>query len=277
MNEWVVNESIEDIVEPLAEALQHSRRLVALTGAGISTESGIPDYRSPGGVWNKHTPIYYADFVRNPAVRRRYWARSLNGYPRFRDAYPNKGHQALAGLEHAGKLHYIITQNVDRLHIKAGSSRVLELHGENSSVHCIACGYTEPRGETQARLEWENRHLRLPADETGEANDVIVPLCPKCGGLVKPAVVFFGESVPHEKTQKAFDLVGESDALLVVGSSLTVWSGYRLARAAREAGKPLYILNMGPTRADAEATLKVEAPAGEALTIIAEQLLNGMR
>jgi NAD-dependent SIR2 family protein deacetylase len=260
-------------VLPLAEALASSRRLVVLTGAGISTESGIPDYRSPDGVWNKHTPIYYADFVRNPAVRRRYWARSLNGFPRFRDAIPNAGHVALAGMEQAGRLHCLVTQNVDRLHTKAGSRRVIELHGENSSVHCIECGYMEPRAETQERLEWENRHVRLPADETGDAIEVVVPLCPKCGGLVKPAVVFFGESVPQDKTQKAFEAVDESDALLVVGSSLTVWSGYRLAKAARQAGKPLYILNIGPTRADAESTLKVEAPAGAALSLIAERML----
>jgi NAD-dependent SIR2 family protein deacetylase len=269
MNQRVENEAIESTVMPLAEALACSRKLVALTGAGISTESGIPDYRSPDGVWTKHTPIYYADFVRNPAIRRRYWARSLNGFPRFRDALPNEGHHALAALERAGRLHYIVTQNVDRLHTKAGSHRVIELHGENSSVHCIECGHVEPRTDTQARLEWENRHLRLPADETGDATDVIVPLCPGCGGLVKPAVVFFGESVPHDKTQKAFEVVAESDALLVVGSSLTVWSGYRLARAASEAGKPLYILNIGPTRADKEATLKIEAPAGAALSVIA--------
>lgn len=272
MYQPVADENIESVVIPLAEALARSRKPVALTGAGISTESGIPDYRSPDGVWNKHTPIYYADFVRNPAIRRRYWARSLNGFPRFRDAQPNDGHLALAAMEHAGRLHYLVTQNVDRLHTKAGSRRLVELHGENSSVHCIECGYSEPRTETQARLEWENRHLRLPADETGDATDVIVPLCPKCGGLVKPAVVFFGESVPQDKTQIAFEAVGECDALLVVGSSLTVWSGYRLARAAREAGKPLYILNIGPTRADSEATLKVEAPAGAALKMIAEQM-----
>jgi NAD-dependent SIR2 family protein deacetylase len=269
MHEIGTTEMIESTVLPLAEALSRSRRLTVLTGAGISTESGIPDYRSPEGVSTKHTPIYYADFVRNPAVRRRYWARSLNGFPRFRDALPNAGHMALSTMEREGRLHYIVTQNVDRLHSKAGSSRVIELHGENSSVHCIECEYTEPRGETQARLEWENRHLRLPADETGDATDVVVPLCPRCNGLVKPAVVFFGESVPPDKTQKAFEVVADADALLVVGSSLTVWSGYRLARAARQAGKPLYILNIGPTRADAEATLKVEAPAGAALNMIA--------
>jgi NAD+-dependent protein deacetylase sirtuin 4 len=149
---------------------------------------------------------------------------------------------------------------------------VVELHGENSTVHCIECGYREPRTETQARLEWENREVRLPADETGEAIDIKVPHCPRCGGLVKPAVVFFGEAVPVEVVDKAFSVVGEGDALLVVGSSLTVWSGYRLARAAREQGKPLYILNIGPTRADAEADLKVEAPAGATLALIADRI-----
>lgn len=276
MNERIELESTESGVLLLAEALGRARRLVALTGAGVSTESGIPDYRSPEGLWSKQTPIYYADFVRNPAVRRRYWARSLNGYPKFRHAQPNEGHKALAAMEAAGRLHYLVTQNVDRLHTKAGSRKVVELHGENSIVQCIECGYKEARTETQARLEWENRHLRLPADELGDAEGVVVPFCPRCEGLVKPAVVFFGEAIPQETAQKASDVVGESDALLVVGSSLMVWSGYRLARAAREQGKPLYILNIGPTRADSEATMKVEAQAGAALRWIAEYLGAGL-
>lgn len=263
---------IESLVAPLVEAMSRTHRLVALTGAGISTESGIPDYRGPQGMWAKHTPIYFADYVRNPAVRRRYWARSLNGYSRFRDAQPNRGHIALAEMERAGRLHYLITQNVDRLHIKAGSQRVVELHGENSTVQCISCDFNEPRHETQKRLEWDNRHLRLPADEVGDGEGVIVPACPRCGGWLKPAVVFFGEQVPADKTERAMQAVAECDALLVVGSSLTVWSGYRLARTVSQGGKPLYILNMGPTRADAEATLKVEAPAGEALSLIAREL-----
>jgi NAD-dependent SIR2 family protein deacetylase len=264
-----VDLDVENGVEQLADALALTRRLVVLTGAGISTESGIPDYRSQNGVWSKHTPIYYADFVRNPAVRRRYWARSLNGYPRFRDAYPNTGHVALASMERTGRLHYLITQNVDRLHTKAGSTRIVELHGENSTVQCISCDFREPRAQTQKRLEWDNRHIHLPADELGDAEDVIVPTCPLCGSWLKPAVVFFGESVPADKTERAMQAVAECDALLVVGSSLTVWSGYRLARAARASDKPLYILNIGPTRADNEATLKVEAPAGAALSLIA--------
>lgn len=265
-------QNIAQEVRLLAEALSNTHRLVALTGAGISTESGIPDYRSPNGLWSKQAPIYYSDFVRNPAVRRRYWARSLNGYRRFRDAQPNIGHRALALMEKAGRLHYLITQNVDRLHTRAGSQRVVELHGENSTVHCIECDYREPRTQTQERLEWENRHLRLPADETGDAEEIKAPLCPVCGGLVKPGVVFFGEPVPADLTSKAFDMVEEAGALLVVGSSLTIWSGYRLARAAREQGKSLYILNIGPTRADEEATLKVEAPAGETLRAIAGEM-----
>lgn len=265
-------EDIQDLVAPLAQALAAAQRLVALTGAGISTESGIPDYRGPQGVWAKHTPIYYADYIRSAAVRRRYWARSLNGYSRFRDAQPNRGHLALAAMEHAGRLHHLITQNVDRLHVKAGSKKVVELHGENSTVQCVLCDFKEPRPETQKRLEWDNKDLPLPADEVGQGEGVIVPTCPRCGGWLKPAVVFFGEQVPAEKTAAAFNAVAECDALLVVGSSLTVWSGYRLARAARQDGKPLYILNMGQTRADAEATMKVEAPAGAALSLIAAAL-----
>jgi NAD-dependent SIR2 family protein deacetylase len=272
MYELANMENIEESVEPLAGALADAQRPVALTGAGISTESGIPDYRSAGGLWTRHTPIYYADYVRNPAVRRRYWARSLNGYPRFRDARPNAGHRAMAALEAAGRLHWLITQNVDGLHRKAGSRRMTELHGENSVVQCIACGQREPRVETQARLEWENRHVRLPADEAGEAAEITVPVCTHCGGLIKPAVVFFGETVPPEDVEQAARAVAECDALLVVGSSLTVWSGYRLARQAREEGKPLYILNIGPTRADGEATLKLEVAAGAGLECLARRL-----
>jgi NAD-dependent SIR2 family protein deacetylase len=265
-------ENMNSLVEPLAEALDRVEDLVALTGAGISTESGIPDYRGPGGLWARHTPIYYADFVRNPAVRRRYWARSLNGYSRFQSAQPNAGHKALAAMESAGRLHHLVTQNVDRLHTLAGSKRVTELHGENSHVHCIECNYKEPRSQTQARLEWDNRHLRLPADEIGDAEDVQVPLCPRCEGLLKPTVVFFGETVPVEVAQRSMQALSEAGALLVVGSSLTVWSGYRLVRAARDAGKPVYVLNLGPTRADGEVTMKVEAPAGAALGAIASRM-----
>jgi NAD+-dependent protein deacetylase sirtuin 4 len=262
-------ESITNVIAPMAEALTRSKRLVVLTGAGISTESGIPDYRGSDGLWTRHTPIYYADFVRNPAVRRRYWARSLNGYRRFRDAQPNSGHLALAAMERAGRLHWLVTQNVDRLHTRAGSRRVIELHGENSTVQCIKCDYREPRSQTQARLEWDNRHLHLPADETGDAEDVVAPLCPQCGSLLKPTVVFFGETLPSDVVQRSFDAVAAGDALLVVGSSLTVWSGYRLVRAACDEDKPVYIINIGETRADNEATLKIEAPAGEALSSIA--------
>lgn len=256
----------------LADSLSRAQRLVVLTGAGISTESGIPDYRGTNGVWSKTTPIYYADFVRNALIRRRYWARSLNGYHRFRDASPNAGHTALAAMQSAGRIHGLITQNVDRLHTLAGTRDVVELHGENSQVQCIACDYREPRTQTQARLEWENRHVRLPVDETGDCADVQWPTCPICGDLVKPAVVFFGESVPVDVAQRAMDLVHDGDALLVVGSSLTVWSGYRLVRAARGYGHPVYILNLGPTRGDSDASLKVEAPAGQGLAFIARHM-----
>jgi NAD-dependent SIR2 family protein deacetylase len=259
-------------LQTMAEALRPAARIVALTGAGISTESGIPDYRSPNGVWSKQAPIYYADFVRSEAVRRRYWARSLNGYSRFRQAQPNRGHLALARLEGAGRLHALITQNVDRLHTLAGSRRVIELHGNNASVRCIQCGYIEPRKETQARLEWENRHVRLPADDTGDALDVVPPTCPQCAGLVKPAVVFFGETLPPDTVVEASEGVAEADALLVVGTSLTVWSGYRLVRQARAAHTPVYMINIGPTRADAEVAMKIEAPAGEALEQLATYL-----
>jgi NAD-dependent SIR2 family protein deacetylase len=177
-------------------------------------------------------------------------------------------------MEEAGRLHYLVTQNVDRLHTRAGSRRVIELHGENSTVECIACDYREPRQETQARLEWENRHVRLPVDDAGDASEIAVPACPRCAGLVKPAVVFFGETLPPETVAHASQVVTEGDALLVVGSSLTVWSGYRLVRQGRDEGKPVYIVNLGPTRADDIATLKVEMAAGEALEMLAGTLLE---
>ena len=270
--------------EPIAEFIARARRLVVLTGAGCSTESGIPDYRSPGGAWTRHKPIYYAAFVRSAEVRRFYWARSYRGWPRFDAARPNAAHRALAELESQGRVHQLITQNVDDLHQEAGSRAVVQLHGRNRLVICLACGGELAREEMQARLTERNAEWlaaapwhRLEADDADFAPDgdadvapdvvgnFVVPDCHRCGGVLKPNVVFFGESVPRDKVDYAFRRVDEAGALLVAGSSLTVWSGYRFVKRAAERGLPIAIVNIGPTRADDLATLKVEAKCGEVL------------
>jgi NAD-dependent SIR2 family protein deacetylase len=272
----------------LERFLESARRLVVLTGAGCSTESGIPDYRSPGGAWTRHKPIQYGAFVRSAEVRRFYWARSFRGWPRFAAATPNRAHRALAELEARGRVHQLITQNVDDLHQEAGSRAVVQLHGRNRVVVCLDCRGEFPREAMQERLATLNAGWlaaapwdRLRADEAdfapdGDAEvgkeviaDFRVPECQRCGGVLKPAVVFFGESVPQEKVAYAMDRVNACDALLVVGSSLTVWSGYRFAKRAAERGVPLAILNIGPTRADALATLKIEEKCGDALARLA--------
>lgn len=277
----------------LARFIAAARHLVVLTGAGCSTESGIPDYRSPGGAWTRHKPIYYNSFVRSTEVRRFYWARSYRGWPRFAGARPNGAHQALATLERAGRLQQIITQNVDDLHHEAGSRNVVQLHGRNRLVVCLDCRHESPRAEVQERLRLLNgnwltqaRWDVLQADEAdfapdGDANlggEVIagfqIPECERCGGVLKPHVVFFGESVPREKVEQSMQQIEEADRLLVVGSSLTVWSGFRFVRRAADRGIPIAILNVGPTRADDLATLKIEERCGDAL-LVAAQALSG--
>ncbi len=245
--------AIEDFID-------RSKRLVVLTGAGCSTDSGIPDYRSPGGAWTRHKPIHYSSFVRSAEVRRFYWARSYRGWPRFAAAKPNRAHEAIAELESLGKIHQLITQNVDDLHQEAGSRAVVQLHGRNRIVVCLDCGAEFPRQQMQDRLARANVD-----DEAGFA----IPGCENCGGMLKPAVVFFGESVPAPKVSYAMRRVDEADALLVVGSSLTVWSGLRFAKRASERGIPIAIVNIGPTRADNLATLKIEKNCGEVLSVAA--------
>ncbi|HEY0139364.1 MAG TPA: NAD-dependent protein deacetylase [Thermoanaerobaculia bacterium] len=275
------------MIDRLAELIASSKRLVVVTGAGCSTESGIPDYRSPGGAWTKHKPIYYSSFVRSAEVRQFYWARSYRGWPRFDNARPNAAHRALAELEGRGRVHQLITQNVDDLHQEAGSRAVVQLHGRNRVVVCLDCAAEYPRAEVQERLaklnaEWlaSTRWDGLHADEADFAPDgdaevardrvggFIVPDCDRCGGVLKPGVVFFGESVPPPKVTYAMGRVDEADALLVVGSSLTVWSGFRFVRRAADRGIPIAIVNIGPTRGDELATLKIEAKCGEVLSAV---------
>ncbi|HEX8253204.1 MAG TPA: NAD-dependent protein deacetylase [Thermoanaerobaculia bacterium] len=275
----------------LANFLRSTKRLVVLTGAGCSTESGIPDYRSPGGAWTRHKPIYFSAFVRSAEVRRFYWARSYRGWPRFESARPNDAHRAIAELESRGLVHQLITQNVDDLHQEAGSRAVVQLHGRNRVVVCLDCGGEIPRAEMQQRLAELNAQWLAaapwdalngeeadfaPDGDAAVARELVggfeVPECHRCGGVLKPAVVFFGESVPPEKVTYAMRRVDEADALLVVGSSLTVWSGFRFAKRAAERGLPIAIVNIGPTRADDLATLKIEEKCGAVLTAAIREL-----
>ncbi len=274
-----------------AVALLAGRKTLALTGAGISTESGIPDYRGPDSVKRKINPVQYRDFIESEAARKRYWARSSVGWPKMQRARPNDGHLALAGLEQAGCLIGVLTQNVDGLHIRAGSSRVLELHGTLGEVRCLSCGMLEARGEYQTRMLEVNSHRTgfpsgtiikddpAPAAPDGDAvlaeatiDSFAVPSCLGCRGVVKPNIVFFGESVPADVVSEAWKLVGECEVLLVAGSSLAVYSGFRFVRGAASDGKPIVIVNRGPTRGDGLATVRIEGGTGEVLAGIAEQL-----
>ncbi len=244
----------------LAALLRRHRRIVALTGAGCSTASGIPDYRDAEGGWKHSRPVLYPDFVSSPEVRRRYWARSSLGWPRFAAAEPNPAHLGLAELERRGLLSGLVTQNVDRLHQRAGSQSVIDLHGRLDLVRCLACDARLPRAGWQAELcrvnpEWSNAPAEpapdgdaIPAEE--DCSGFHVPGCLVCGGILKPDVVFFGEAVPGEVVSAARRLIDEADALLVVGSSLMVYSGFRLVRDAVAAGKPVVAINLGRTRAD---------------------------
>jgi NAD-dependent deacetylase sirtuin 4 len=273
---------------PLIELLR-GRRVVALVGAGCSTESGIPDYRGPETGRRPRTPIQYNDFVRSEAARVRYWARSAVGWRRIATARPNPAHVALAELESAGVLVGVITQNVDGLHETAGSRRVVELHGSLSAVRCLNCGDRTARDAFQRRLlalnaEWERGVATdgLEAAPDGDVElpisaleDFRVPACDACGtGVLKPDVVFFGENVPRARLEEAWRVFEAGDVLLVVGSSLTVYSGRRFIYRAGEIGMPVGIINIGPTRADDVAAVKVEASLGAALPALAASLIG---
>lgn len=252
----------------LAEFLTKHARVTVLTGAGLSTGSGIPDYRDRDGNWKHAKPMQFAEFRGTLAGRRRYWARSFIGWQRMSGATPNAAHRALADLEARGHIDLVVTQNVDGLHSRAGSREVIDLHGRLDRVVCIDCGWRQDRPAWQARLEaanpgwnrtvvaWKPDGDAVLADE--DTSRFRVPDCPDCTGIVKPDVVFFGENVPRERVEAGYAAVDRSDALLVVGSSLMVYSGLRFPRRAHERGKPVAILNRGRTRADDLATLKLD-------------------
>lgn len=264
--------------------LCNARSLVVLSGAGVSTGSGIPDYRDRNGDWKYSQPIQFGEFMKSAAARRRYWARSYIGWRRFSRAKPNAAHQALARLEEGGKVDTVITQNVDRLHSEAGSRSVIDLHGNLAKVRCMNCGVVTERADFQAALAAANpgwtakaKHIRADGDaelvKDAEA-DFSVPGCADCTGIVKPDVVMFGESVPKERVREAMDAVDRADSLLVVGSSLMVFSGYRFARRADELGTPLAIVNRGRTRADDIAAVRIDEDCAEVLPPAVESTLG---
>jgi NAD-dependent SIR2 family protein deacetylase len=264
-------------------ALLAGKHATVLTGAGISTESGIPDYRGPETLRRARKPIRFQEYASSAEGRARYWARSMLGWPRFASAKPNAGHAALVELERAGAVLGIITQNVDRLHQAAGSRRVIELHGALAEVRCLRCDAPETRAHLQERLEALNPHLvgadALPAPD-GDADLAArwcegfrVANCLACDGLLKPSVVFFGESVPRPIVESAYAMVEAADVLLVVGTSLAVYSGYRFVKHAHARGIPVAIITLGPTRADAIASVRSDEKIGEILPRVAHKCL----
>jgi NAD-dependent SIR2 family protein deacetylase len=268
-------------LDALADLLR-GRRAVALAGAGMSTESGIPDYRGPETARRARNPMQARQFLAEPQARARYWARSMLGWPRIAAARPNDAHRALATLEQHEKLTGVITQNVDGLHQAAGSRRVVELHGALARVRCLDCGAHEPRRSLQERLhtanpDWHAHAAPLAPDGDADLEAALstfrVPTCLACGsGVLKPDVVFFGENVPPPVVEAAWSLFDEADALLVVGSSLTVYSGFRFVRRAAERGIPVAIVNIGPTRGDEHAALRIDARLGDLLPRLATAL-----
>ena len=275
-----------DSITTAGAALEHFLRehgpVTVLGGAGVSTDSGIPDYRDRDGNWKTSQPIQGPDFVRHRRVRQRYWARSLIGWQRFGRAAPNRAHFALASLERAGLVRHLITQNVDGLHQRAGSEAVTDLHGRLDRVTCLDCRQTSSRADLQLRLAAANPDfLAFDAGDApdGDARVEDAPFeqfelvgCMLCGGTLKPDVVFFGENVPPQRVADAMQTLDSSGALLVVGSSLMVYSGLRFVRRAVADGKPVAALTLGKTRADAELSLKLDAPCGPVLEALARQL-----
>lgn len=260
------------------------RRLAVLTGAGISTDSGIPDYRGPDSP--PSNPMTIQQFLSGPAFRQRYWARNHIGWRHMAARRPNAGHRAVAALEQAGLVTGVITQNVDLLHTKAGSRTVVNLHGTYARVICLSCGHTMTRAALAEELERLNPGftdrvatqvgsigVAPDADATVEDTTTFRYLdCPRCGGILKPDIVYFGDSVPKDRVQQAYSLVDDADALLVAGSSLTVYSGYRFVRHAAAAGMPVAIINRGPTRGDELATVKIDSGCSEILALLTNEL-----
>lgn len=268
----------------LLEFIQSQQPLVVLTGAGCSTESGIPDYRDENGNWKYRQPVQFLDFVRDTYTRKRYWSRSMLGWPKIAAAMPNATHISLTQLEKSGFISYLVTQNVDGLHQKAGSESILELHGGLEWVICLECRNRMPRQQLQEALLQNNPEFEGIADvpapdgdaqlENMDLTTFRVPDCTHCGGILKPDVVFFGEQVPKVRINKVIEELDRARALLVIGSSLMVFSGYRFCIHASKQGKSIAALNLGRTRADGHLSLKLELPCHVVLPEITSGLLH---
>jgi NAD-dependent SIR2 family protein deacetylase len=269
-------------LEILRDFVLSHPRLFVLTGAGCSTGSGIPDYRDSEGAWKRRPPMDFSTFMGSAESRSRYWARGMIGWRMFGNVAPNAAHLALARMEAAGRLALLVTQNVDGLHEKAGSDRIVDLHGRMDRVRCMREGHILPRTQMQEWLETLNpdwRTLQAADAPDGDADlDGIdfssfkVPPCPICGGILKPDVVFFGETVPRDRVERAAAGLAQADAVLVVGSSLMVYSGYRFIAAAARAGLPVAAINLGRTRADSLLAFKIEQPCADTLSSLLPML-----
>ncbi len=267
-------------VDDLIRFVRRHPRLLVLTGAGCSTDSGIPDYRDTNGDWKRAQPVTYQAFVGSLHTRQRYWARSIVGFRKMRGVQPNAAHRALSVLEQQGRIDLLVTQNVDGLHQSAGSRNVIDLHGRIDAVRCLACEARVARNIFQEVLLRRNpafAELDAVGAPDGDADlehvpfDAFdVPACIACGGLMKPDVVFFGEGVPPDRVHRVMTALDTSDAMLVVGSSLMVYSGFRFVKAMAERGKPVAAVNLGRTRADDLLALKVEANCAEVLRVLVD-------
>lgn len=274
--------TLDEVQAPELVNLLTERRLAVLTGAGISTDSGIPDYRGPDSP--PSNPMTIQQFLSGPVFRQRYWARNHIGWRHMAARRPNAGHRAVAALERAGLVTGVITQNVDLLHTKAGSQTVVNLHGTYAQVVCLSCGHTMTRAALAVELERLNPGFteRAEVGSIGVAPDADATVedtatfryldCPRCGGILKPDIVYFGDSVPKDRVQRAYALVDAADALVVAGSSLTVYSGYRFVRHAAASGKPVAIINRGTTRGDDLATVRIDSGCSEILALLASEL-----
>ncbi|XP_037935299.1 NAD-dependent protein deacylase Sirt4-like [Teleopsis dalmanni] len=273
------NKVLEEDIKRLENFLLSKPKTLVLTGAGISTESGIPDYRSEGvGLYARtnHKPIQYIEFLKSADVRQRYWARNFVGWTKFSATEPNAVHQTLARFEREERIQGVVTQNVDRLHIKAGSRNVVEIHGSGYVVECLSCDYRIDRHNYQDILNSMNPALRDSAvDMIRPDGDVEIPVehiksfkvpaCPKCNGNMKPEIIFFGDNVPKTRVDKIAEMIYNSDGLLVLGSSLLVFSGYRMVLQSKDLNLPVTIVNIGPTRADHLADIKLDAKCGDVI------------
>ncbi|WP_346838934.1 NAD-dependent protein deacetylase [Microbulbifer sp. SAOS-129_SWC] len=263
-----------EAADRLAAFIRRHPRLLLLTGAGVSTDSGIPDYRDHNGAWKRKQPVQHRDFMQSLHTRQRYWGRSLIGWPVMQRSRPNPAHHHLAELERRTHAELLVTQNVDRLHQRAGSRQVIDLHGRADQVLCMDCGFRCARGEVHERSHSLNPDFRQYRADTAPDGDADLEVdfsrfrivdCPHCGGILKPDVVFFGDTVPRQRVDRALEALQASDGLLVVGSSLMVYSGFRFCRYAREWRKPMAALTLGRTRADELLDLKLNARIGESL------------